>query len=441
MTDVQDPPDLTDDAPVGSTIETGPLGPARIPASRYTSSAWAALEAERVWPRTWLIAAARGQVAEPGDWCEFTCGSLSVLIVRGDDGELRAFQNVCLHRGSELCQGEGEGRTEIRCGYHRWAWNLRGELREIPSRKGFGPLRNDDLPLLPVRVDTWGELVFVNLDREAEPLADWLEGVPDDVAWAGVDEYRMQVLMRLPLGCNWKVAIEAFSETYHVQGIHREMLASTDDVNSPQRLWNRHGKLGQPYGIPSPRLRGGATDAEIWRSFIQTQGARMGVTDPDTPAPGVPDGSTMRDVIEQAVRDEAATKGLDLSRFDAGQVLDLHQYNLFPNATVIFLSDALSVMTATPGPTPDECVVTFFVAFRVPSADDPTPRPAVMDLEPGTVSLGLIFDQDLENLQRVQKGLHQPGFTHLRLSAEECRIINLHRHLEAALGLEPGAEL
>ena len=63
-----------------------------------------------------------------------------------------------------------------------------------------------------------------------------------------------------------------------------------------------------------------------------------------------------------------------------------------------------------------------------------------MDLEPGTVSLGLIFDQDLENLQRVQKGLHQPGFTHLRLSAEECRIINLHRHLEAALGLEPGAE-
>jgi choline monooxygenase len=149
----------------------------------------------------------------------------------------------------------------------------------------------------------------------------------------------------------------------------------------------------------------------------------------------------MRDVIEQAVRDEAAVKGLDLSRFDTGQVLDLHQYNLFPNATVIFLSDALSVMTATPGPTPDECVVTFFVAFRVPSADDPTPRPAVMDLEPGTVSLGLIFDQDLENLQRVQKGLHQPGFTHLRLSAEECRIINLHRHLEAALGLEPGAEL
>jgi hypothetical protein len=166
----------------------------------------------------------------------------------------------------------------------------------------------------------------------------------------------------------------------------------------------------------------------------------MGVTDPDAPAPTVPEGSTMRAVIEQAVRDEAATKGLDLGPFDTEQVLDLHQYNLFPNATVIFLSDALSAMTATPGPTPDESVVTFYVAFRVPSPDDPTPRPAVMDLEPGAISLGLIFDQDLENLQKVQKGLHQPGFTHLRLSAEECRITNLHRNLELALGLEPGTE-
>ena len=433
--------ELTDEAPVGTTIQTGPLGPATIPASRYTSPAWADLEAERLWPTTWQIAATRGQVAEPGDWVEYRCGTISVLVVRGDDGELRAFQNVCLHRGNQLCEGEGTGADVIRCPYHRWAWNLKGELREIPSRKGFGPLRNEDLPLVKASVGTWGELVFVNLDPAAEPLADFLEGVPADVAWAGIDEYRMQAVLRLELACNWKVAIEAFSETYHVQGIHREMLASTDDVNSPQTLWNRHGKLGQPYGIPSPRLRGGATDAEIFRSFVETQGARIGVEDPEAPAPEVPEGSTMRDVLERMLRDTAAGKGLDLGRFDTGQVLDLHQYNLFPNATVIYLSDALSVMTATPGPTPDSCEVRFFVAFRVPSADEPDTRPVVMDVEPGEVSLGLIFDQDVANLPKVQKGLHQPGFTHLRLSAEECRIINLHRHLEATLGVPPGGEV
>ena len=102
MTDTQDR-ELTNDAPVGSTIETGPLGTATIPASRYTSRAWADLEAERLWPHSWQIAAARGQVAEPGDWCEYRCGPISVLVVRGDDGELRAFQNVCLHRGNALC--------------------------------------------------------------------------------------------------------------------------------------------------------------------------------------------------------------------------------------------------------------------------------------------------------------------------------------------------
>jgi hypothetical protein len=148
----------------------------------------------------------------------------------------------------------------------------------------------------------------------------------------------------------------------------------------------------------------------------------------------------MRAVIEQKIRDEAASKGLDLGRFDTEQVVDLHQYNLFPNATVIFLSDALSCMTATPGPTPDECVITFFVAWRVASADEPPTRPAVLDVVPGEVSLGLIFDQDVDNLPKVQKGLRQPGFTHLRLSAEECRIINLHRHLEATLGVAPGGE-
>ena len=84
MTDTQDR-ELTNDAPVGSTIETGPLGTATIPASRYTSRAWADLEAERLWPHSWQIAAARGQVAEPGDWCEYRCGPISVLVVRGDD--------------------------------------------------------------------------------------------------------------------------------------------------------------------------------------------------------------------------------------------------------------------------------------------------------------------------------------------------------------------
>ena len=428
----------TDEAPVGSTIAsvTRRRTPTRIPAGRYTSLEWAAAEVAHVWPRTWQVACSRSHVAEPGDWFEYTVGDLSVLIVCDDSGALGAFQNVCLHRGNELCSGTGRGLAEIRCRYHRWSWDLQGRLREVPSRKGFGVLRNEDYPLVPVSVDTWGELVFVNLDTTAEPLADYLEGVPDDIGWIGVDQYRCTASITTELPCNWKVLIEAFSETYHVQGIHPEMLPGTDDVNSPQHLWGRHGKLEQPYGIASPRLRGGVSDDRIWRSLVETQGGRVGIDDPDAPMPARSPGESVRDLYERLLRARAAERDLDWTGFGQREVVDLFQYNLFPNVTAIFLSDGLSVLTARPGPTPDESVMTTMHFERVPSPGAPRPRPTDVVVPADQARFGLVFDQDVGNLRRAQRGLHQPGFTHLSLSSEECRIINLHRTLERYLGIE-----
>ena len=146
--------ELTDTAPVGSTI--GAIDerhePVRVPASRYISPQFAALEMERLWPHVWQIACPVDLVREPGDYFDHTIGQLSVVIVRGADGELRAFQNVCLHRGNELCHGHGSGLSELRCSYHRWCWDLDGRLREVPSRQGFGVLRNDEYHLAPVAV-------------------------------------------------------------------------------------------------------------------------------------------------------------------------------------------------------------------------------------------------------------------------------------------------
>jgi phenylpropionate dioxygenase-like ring-hydroxylating dioxygenase large terminal subunit len=86
------------------------------------------------------------------DYFEYRLGARSMLIVRDLDGELHAYQNVCRHRGNLLCTGSGHGLEELRCGYHRWCWGLDGRLREVPSRKGFGVLRNDDYPLFPASV-------------------------------------------------------------------------------------------------------------------------------------------------------------------------------------------------------------------------------------------------------------------------------------------------
>jgi choline monooxygenase len=428
--------------PAGITIDA----PVRIPTERYISPEFAALEAERLWPKVWIVACTLDHVAEPGDFFELRFGWNSVVVVRGDDGELRAFQNTCRHRGNALCQGAGSGLTELRCGYHRWTWDLRGNLREVPSRRGFGPIRNDDLPLFPVRVDTWARLVFVNLDPDAAPLADWLEGVPDDIAWAQPQQFRATYVTTTPVRCNWKVVSEGFSETYHVQGLHREMLGSMDDVNSPQRFWRRQGVSYQPYGVPSPRLGRDVPDAVVWDSFVATQGARMG---PDYgeggsrtgDAPDVPPGMTLQDVIAAKIREHQATLGVDLSEYDTEQVLRLSQYNLFPNTTVLVSADMFTVLTSRPGLHADEAELVMMHLVRAPAGGAPRTRPMDVSVPAEQAHFGYVLDQDLRILERMQIGLHQRGLGEIVLSREECRIVNMHRNLEELLGLSPGGRL
>jgi nitrite reductase/ring-hydroxylating ferredoxin subunit len=370
---------------------------------------------QRLWPRVWQIACTRDHVAAPGDFFVYDVGRYSVLIVRGDDGALRAFQNVCRHRGNQLCEGAGSGAGELRCSYHRWTWDLQGRLREVPSRKGFGTLRNDEHSLFDVQVDTWGPLVFVNMDSTAGPLDAFLEGVPADIEWVGIDDFHCTYNIAVPLPCNWKTLIDGFSETYHVQGIHREMLPMVDDVNSPQRLWDLHGKLEQPYGLPSPRLREPPDDQAVWEAFIAVMGTRIGKPDvaDSGPAPEVPTHGSLRRVLAERVRAHGAA--------------------------VLVFPDLLQVVKARPGATPDACTMdTFAFSRRAASQDGASPaRPVDVALAPHQADFGLVLNQDVVALQKVQRGMQQPGFTHLRLSSEECRIINLHRNLERYLGVSP----
>ena len=340
--------------------------PSLVPKARYTSAEFAAREHARMWPRVWQVACSVDHVASAGDWFEHRAGPSSVLIVRGDDGELRAFQNVCRHRGNLLCEGAGEGLTQLQCPFHHWTWDLQGRLREVPSRKTFGALRNDDFPLFPVRVDTWGPLVFVNLDADAVPLAEYLEGVPADTEWAHLDEFRCQVTARIPVACNWKVVAEGFSESYHVQGIHPELLASVDDVNGPQHIFGLHSVLYQDYGVPSPRLGTNVPDETVWESFVRTQGDRVGIDrGTSAPVPTIEDGTTMRDAIAASIRAYQSTFGVDLAGYDTAALLRLSQYNLFPNSSVLVWGDELNVLLALPGRTPDTAELMVFVLHRV----------------------------------------------------------------------------
>ena len=410
--------------------------PTQIPASRYTSPEFAALEHERVWPRVWQIACSIDHVSQPGDFFEYRVGRYSVLIVRGRDGVLRAFQNACKHRGNVLCTGAGQGLRNLRCFYHGWVYDLAGELKGVPSHKGFGDqMDRSGLALTPVQVDTWGPMVFVNLDPDAMSLADYLEEVPGDSAWLHLDEFHCTARMVTRAPANWKLVSDGFSETYHVQTLHREMLGSIDDIDAPQAIWGHTGVSRQVYGVASPRLRN-ADDQTVWDSFIVTQGGRMGVEE-TCPAPPVPEGQTMMDVIADRIRaHQKSAKGIDLSRFDARQILELHQYNLFPNVTVLISADILQVLCSRPGPSPDEADL-IGMSFERVSESGERGRPFDVDLPMEDADFGFVLNQDVEVLRSAQVGVHQPGFTHLNLSSEEARIINLHRNLERYIGISP----
>jgi phenylpropionate dioxygenase-like ring-hydroxylating dioxygenase large terminal subunit len=240
----------------------------------------------------------------------------------------------------------------------------------------------------------------------------------------------------VPIEANWKTISDGFSETYHVQGLHREMLASMDDINSAQRLWRHHGKSAQPYGVPSPRFRRPPSDQEVWDSFVQTQGGRMGVTE-QGPVPPVPEGATVADVIAEGIRRHHRADGVDLSAFDTAQMLCLNQYNLFPNATVLVAPDLMTILCGRPGPTPDSGQMVGINFRRGADAGAPRSRPVDVTAPADVADFGMVLNQDVAILPRVQRGMHQPGFTHLALSSEECRLINTHRNLERYLDIRP----
>ncbi len=426
--------------------------PTRLQSARYTSEAWAALERERLWSRVWQIACTEDCVPEPGDHWLYEIGDLSIVVVRGEDATIRAFQNACPHRGNALVRGHGRGLDRIRCAYHHWCFGLDGRLQSISpqgdaAKKTEPPrtARDPGIGLIDVRVDVWGGFVFVNPDPGAEPLERWLETLPAELAWVEMARYGCDRFMTVELDCNWKVAIDAFIETYHLHAVHPQMLAIADDVHTPITLYDKHSKFVQPYGVPSPRRGGDVDDQELWESFAANLGHRMGIPFADQmapgPAPAVPEGKTMRDVLIGRIRDHLATLGPLYADLDDHHVIDDFHYHVFPNAIFNVFAGWYGLIRTRPGATPETCSLDMWnFDLRREDAVDAHPRPdeVVLPREEWP-ALGPVLMQDLELLGQVQKGLRQPGLEEVRLTPAESRIGRMHTVLDRFL--DPPADL
>jgi choline monooxygenase len=200
-----------------------------IPARWYTDPAL--LEAERrgVFGRTWQYVGRADSVREPGSYLACEVAGEPILVTRGKDGLLRAFSNVCRHRGSLLAEGAGRAPV-IRCPYHAWTYSLDGSLLGTPEFEGVENWDRSKICLPQFQVETWGPFAFVNQDAGAPPLAEVLDAIPSEIAQIGCPFDRLHFSYRRDyvVNCNWKVYIDNYLEGYHLPAAHPSLMRELD---------------------------------------------------------------------------------------------------------------------------------------------------------------------------------------------------------------------
>jgi phenylpropionate dioxygenase-like ring-hydroxylating dioxygenase large terminal subunit len=201
-----------------------------IPLGRYTDPEFFQLERTKLFGRTWLYAAHDSEFTEAGAYRVCDIAGASVLLVRGEDGEMRAFFNACRHRGAPVVRGECGTARMLVCQYHSWTYDLSGQLARVPEERDFVGLCKEERGLVSVRCERWGGWWFVNLNPNAEPLLEALGPLP--ALLADIAESPMRVINRksVELKCNWKILAEGFLEVYHARTIHPTTVAPTLDT-------------------------------------------------------------------------------------------------------------------------------------------------------------------------------------------------------------------
>jgi choline monooxygenase len=222
-------------------------------------------EGERIFARAWQYVGHTGRIGEDGGFFAAWAGQIPVVVTRARDRQLRAFLNVCRHRGHVVATGDAKRET-LQCPYHAWTYGLDGRLRAAPRSDREPGFEAEELGLIPIRVDTWGPLVFVNPDADAPPLADTLGAVPAQLAEIlDVDALQFRFRTEFEVEANWKITCENFLECYHCAVAHPGFTAAVDVSPEAYRL-EANGLVSSQFG---PLRRNGDSflaDGEVPRS-------------------------------------------------------------------------------------------------------------------------------------------------------------------------------
>ena len=390
-------------------LEQSPLflGDADVPYTNYTSHEYAAAEHEHMWSKTWQWACHTDHIPEAGDFYVYDIGHHSALVVRTEDGTVKAYYNACMHRGTQLrSPGTCGFARELKCPFHGWTWSLDGDLIDVPDRWDFPHISDESHHLAEMPVEVFAGFVWVNFDPDAQPLAEYLGVLPAHFAEFGIENRYIETHVRKRMPANWKASAEAFLEAYHVRETHASGQLG-DEVTTQYDVFEPNiSRFIHTVALNSPQRPKQFTEPELW--------ARLSNSRAGTPATALPDGVRARDHYAKHVQAEMGkTYGQDFSHLSESITLDSIEYFCFPNS---FFFPGLSLsMVYRFRPDPDDIDVSYFDLLilrpRPLDGDAPLP-PEVLQLDfddsytqsEGLGGLGKVYDQDTANMAAQTRG-------------------------------------
>ena len=362
-----------------------------LPAGRYTSQAFFDLEKRHLWSKVWLYGAHQSQLPEVGSYLLLDIPGAPIFLIRDRDQQIRAFYNVCSHRGAPLVREAAGTQVRLRCTYHQWTYDTAGQLIAVMDERDFPqPFDKACMGLQSVRCEMWGPWVFVNEDPNAEPLLDWLGIIATEFEQFEIDQLRPAEIKSYELECNWKLTMDAFLEVYHINGIHPKTVGPSLDHRGAVMglLPNGHTRMTCPT-----------------RMSASQRGERRGYADKGkVTMPRVPMGEIARDYHVS--------------------------HNIFPNVITPVGETARQFLMFWPLSATRTRVDV--VHFGRDWGD--APRPPGWD--PLLAFWEVVMAEDLQFLEWQQKAVLSPGFKGYRLSYMERRIYYAHESIDRMIGVE-----
>jgi phenylpropionate dioxygenase-like ring-hydroxylating dioxygenase large terminal subunit len=413
--------------------------------SGYFSHEQVEQEWQKIWTDSWLIAGVSTDLPHIGDYFLFRVRSESLIITKTAEG-IKAFYNVCPHRGARLITEERGNKKVFVCPFHSWSFHNNGELRTITDEDTFQEAVICHRPgLTAAACEEHAGLIFISMADQPPALTDVI-GLPEGyLENYQIDKMRVVRHVRSEWGSNWKVGVEAFYESYHLHAVHPETRGVMGDLNVQYDLYpNGASRMIVPLGQPSPRQADQTTVNEGLQWMLQEAGV-----DPATFEGSAGD---VRAAIQQAKRDRSSRLNLGYDRFADGQLSDSWATGIFPNVQIGCHPEAIFLMRFMPHETDPERFWYDTMTLLFPVDDPDYCPPGWMGLPEGTDAtgavrpetetfllnedpgLGLVLNQDADFLPSVQEGMRSKAFQGQLWGEQEQRLRHFHVELERRLG-------